>query len=66
MLWGYLTIDAIIDERVFDAFAVGDLLFLRFYRGNIQNSEKFAVEKNIEISNKALRYLQNNYKGIKP
>ena len=66
VLWGYLTIDAIIDERVFDAFAVGDLLFLRFYRGNIQNSEKFAVEKNIEISNKALRYLQNNYKGIKP
>ena len=66
VLWGYLTIDAIIDERVFDAFAVGDLLFLRFYRGNIQNSEKFAVEKNIEISNKALRYLHNNYKGIKP
>lgn len=65
-LWGYLTVDAIIDERVFDAFAVGDLLFLRFYRGNIQNAEKFAVEKNIEIANKTLRYLQNNYKGIKP
>jgi len=65
-LWGYLTVDAIIDERVFDAFAIGDLLFLRFYRGNIQNAEKFAVEKNIEIANKTLRYLQNNYKGIKP
>lgn len=65
-LWGYLTVDAIIDERVFDAFAVGDLLFLRFYRGNIQNAEKFAVEKNIEIANKTLRYLQNNYKGTKP
>lgn len=65
-LWGYLTLDAIMDERVFDAFAVGDLLFLRFYRGNIQNAEKFAIEKNIEIANKTLRYLQNNYKGTKP
>ncbi|MBU2492188.1 MAG: hypothetical protein KJ571_06140 [Bacteroidetes bacterium] len=65
-IWGYLTADAFIDERVFDGFAIGDLLFLRFYRGNIQNAEKFAVQENIKISNKALRYLQNNYKGIKP
>lgn len=66
VLFGYLTADAFIDERVFDGFAIGDLLFLRFYRGNIQNAEKSAVEKNIEIANKALRYLQNNYKGRKP
>lgn len=65
-LWGFITFDAVVDERVFDAFAVGDLLFLRFYRGNIQNAEKFAVEKNIEIANRALRFLQNNYKGKKP
>lgn len=66
VFWGYLTADAFIDERVFDGFAIADLLFLRFYRGNIQNAEKFAIEKNIEIANKALRYLQNNYKGKLP
>ena len=65
-LWGYITLDAFISNRVFDGFVVGDLLFLRFYRGNIQNAERFAVEKNIEIANKTLIYLHDNFKGIRP
>ncbi len=65
-LWGYVTADAFISNRIFDGFAVGDLLLLRFYRGNIQNAEQFAVEKNIEIANKTLIYLHDNFKGIRP
>jgi len=66
VLFGLMTVNAFIENRVFDGILVGDLLFLRFYRGNLQNAEKFAIEKNLEITNKTLLYIQNNYKGIKP
>lgn len=66
ILFGYLTVNSFVEERVFDGIATGSLLWLRFYRGNIQNAEKFAIEKNIEISNKTLRFLQNDYLGAKP
>jgi len=66
VLWGYLTINAFMEDRVFDGFMVGTLLLWRFYSGNIQNAEKFALEKNLEKTNSALRYLQNNYHGSKP
>jgi TM2 domain-containing membrane protein YozV len=66
VLFGYLTINAFIEDRVFDGAAIGALLWLRFYRGNVQNAEEFAEEKNIVAANKALRYLQNNYQGNKP
>jgi len=66
VLWGYLTINAFIEDRVFDGLIVGTLLWWRFYSGNIQNAEKFALEKNLEKTNSALRYLQNNYQGSKP
>jgi TM2 domain-containing membrane protein YozV len=66
ILWGYITVNAFIENRIFDGIAVGELLWLRFYRGNVQNAEKFAEEKNREISNKALEYLQLKYKGKKP
>jgi TM2 domain-containing membrane protein YozV len=66
VLWGYLTIDAFIDDRVFDGVMIGTLLWWRFYSGNIQNAEKFATEKNLAKTNSALRYLQNNYLGNKP
>jgi len=66
VLWGYLTIDAFIEDRVFDGLLIGSLLWWRFYSGNIQNAEKFAIEKNLEITNSALRYLKNDYKGRKP
>lgn len=66
LLWGYLTIKSFVDERIFDGIMVGGFLWFRFYNGNLQNAEKFALEKNLEISNEALRYLQNDYIGLKP
>lgn len=64
-LSGYWTINSFIEKRAFDGILVGELLWLRFYRGAIQNAENFAIEKNLEISNKSLRFLQNEYKGTK-
>ncbi|HSD62586.1 MAG TPA: hypothetical protein VLB50_02275 [Ignavibacteriaceae bacterium] len=66
ILWGYLTVKAFVDERIFDGFVIGNFLWLRFYTGNIQNAEKFALEENNIIANKALYYLQYQYKGEKP
>ena len=66
LLWGYTTINAFQENRNFDGIAVGSLLWMRFYRGNIQNAQKFAEERNIEITNKTLRYLQNDFNGEKP
>ena len=66
VLWGYLTINAFIDDRIFDGIMIGSLLWWRFYTGNLQNAEKFALEKNLNITNDALRYLRNNYPGSKP
>ena len=66
VLWGYLTINAFMEDRVFDGLMVGTLLWWRFYSGNVQNAEKFALEKNLEKTNSALRYLQNYYIGKKP
>ena len=63
---GYLTINAFNQERIFDGIVTANLLWFRFYRGNFQNAEKFAEEKNIRISNEALFYLQNEFSGIKP
>lgn len=65
-LWGFVSINSIIEDRVLDGLLTADLLWLRFYIGNIQNAEKFAVKKNIEISNEALNYLQFDYEGTKP
>jgi tetratricopeptide (TPR) repeat protein len=63
---GYWTINAFNSDRIFDGIAVGELVWLRFYRGSIQNAEEFAIQKNIDIANKSLRYLQNEYMGLKP
>lgn len=63
---GYFTIQAINDERIFDAFVIGELGWLRFYRGSIKGAEKSAIEKNNEIANHAYRFLKNKYEGIKP
>ncbi len=65
-LWGYLTIKSFVDDRIFDGIMVGSLLWFRFYNGNTYNAEKFAVEKNLIISNKALLFLQYGYEGEKP
>ncbi|RPI62309.1 MAG: hypothetical protein EHM44_07065 [Ignavibacteriales bacterium] len=66
ILFGYLTINAFIEDRIFDGIIIGNFLWLRFYSGNIQNAEKFAIQKNLQISNKALDCLQYQYKGDKP
>ncbi len=66
VLWGYLTIKSFIDERIFDGIIIANFLWLRFYRGNLQNAEKFAMEKNLIISNKAMNYLQFEFNGLKP
>ena len=66
ILFGYLTINAFVEDRIFDGIVIGNFLWLRFYLGNIQNSKKFAEQKNLEISNKALRFLQVEFKGEKP
>ena len=66
ILFGYLTINSFIDDRVFDGIMVGNFLWLRFYSGNTQNAEKFVVQKNLQISNKALQYLQFNFMGERP
>lgn len=66
VLWGYLSINAFIEERVFDGLIVSNFLWLRFYNGNIQSAEKFALEKNKQITNRALDFLQYKYSGQKP
>jgi hypothetical protein len=66
VLWGYLTINAFLGDRVFDGFVIGTLLWWRFYYGNLQNAEKFATQKNIVKTNSALRYLQTKYNRSKP
>ncbi|HMN23803.1 MAG TPA: hypothetical protein PKE38_04840, partial [Ignavibacteriaceae bacterium] len=66
ILSGYLTINSFIEDRVFDGIMVGNFLWLRFYSGNSQNAEKFAVQKNLQISNSALKYLQFNFAGERP
>ncbi len=65
-LSGYLTANAFISNRIFDGLVWGDLLFLRFYKGNIENAENFAVRKNDLIFNKTMKNIQENYRGIKP
>lgn len=65
-LFGFLTINALVEDRVFDGIVIGNFLWLRFYSGNIQNAEKFAKQKNLEIANKALFFLQFNYLGDIP
>ena len=66
VLFGYLTINSFVEDRVFDGLVIGNFLWLRFYTGNLQNAEKLAKQKNLNISNKTLDYLQHNFSGLKP
>jgi tetratricopeptide (TPR) repeat protein len=63
---GYFTVNAFVASRAFDGIIIAELGWLRFYKGNIENAESFAVNKNFEVANKALNFLQNEYKGLKP
>lgn len=66
ILTGFFTVKAFAEDRIFDGLIIGNLLWLRFYTGNLQNAEKFAVDKNLQITNTALQYLQKNFIGEKP
>ncbi|MFN3694461.1 MAG: hypothetical protein ACK4UV_05585 [Ignavibacterium sp.] len=63
---GYLTINAFNSDRVFDGIVTANLLWFRFYRGNFQNAEKFAMEKNFTITNQTLQFLNDKFDGLKP
>ncbi len=65
-LWTSISINALMAERIFDGIIVAEFLAFRFYNGNLQNAEKFAVEHNSEMTNWMLNYLQKNYEGPKP
>ncbi len=66
LMFGYLTINAFLTDRAVEGILIGSLLWTRFYKGNFQNAEKFAVERNKEISNKAYEFLSKKYVGEKP
>lgn len=66
LLFGYLTINSFVENRIFDGLAIGNFLWLRFYLGSLYNVEAIAKEKNGLASNKALEYLQNKFSGLKP
>ncbi|MHB1687733.1 MAG: hypothetical protein ACYCVH_10200 [Ignavibacteriaceae bacterium] len=66
VLWGYVTVNSFAANRIFDGLVELNLLWLRFYNGNIQNAQNFAKEENIKITDKALSYLQFQYQGLKP
>ncbi len=64
-LWGYLSLNSFYAARVFDGLITTGLFF-RFHRGNLQNVENFVRKENQEISDKALKFLQEGYEGEKP
>lgn len=63
---GYFTVNSFVTNRAFDGIVIGELVWLRFYKGNIENAVKYTEEKNLNIINNALNYLQKEYKGLKP
>ncbi len=64
-LWGYLTLKAFFAQRFFDGIVIGNLLWFRFYRGNLQNAQKFVLQENEKIYNDAYDFLQFKFKGKK-
>jgi hypothetical protein len=65
-LWIYVSAGLFSADKVLEGILTTDLLWLRFYNGNVENAGKFARENNAELHDNLLEYLQNNFKGIKP
>lgn len=63
---GYFTIKALNEDRILDGILLSNLLWLRFYRGNLENSIKFVEMKNQEIFNNSLIFLYKNYRDKIP
>ncbi len=66
VLWGYDSFTAFANDRVFDGIMVANFLWLRFYRGNVQNAENIAIEKNRQLYIKTVNYLFTKFEGMKP
>lgn len=64
--WGYLMVDAISENRIFDGLMTGNFLFSRFYNGNIKNTAAFAENHNISVRNALLKFFHEKYSGKKP
>lgn len=62
----WLVYDAIRADRFFDALIEANYVLFRFYRGNLANTIDYINRRNLEIKNETLRFLQLNYKGLKP
>lgn len=61
LLSGYLTINALKNERIFDGVVISNFLWLRFYKGNIENAEKFAIDENEKLFNESLNFIYLNF-----
>ena len=62
----WLVYDAIRADRFFDALIEANYVLFRFYKGNLSNTIDYINRRNLEIKNETLRFLQINYKGLKP
>lgn len=66
LIAGYLTINAFASERIFDGIVLTNILWMRFYRGNLENAEKLAEKKNQIIFINSLINIQNNFRNKIP
>jgi len=66
LIGGYLTINAFLTDRAFEGILLGSLIWVRFYKGNFDNAEKFAIKENMKTSNNAYKFLMEKYLGEKP
>lgn len=64
--WGYIMVNAISENRIFDGLMTGNFLFSRFYNGNLKNTLTFAENHNISVRNKLLQFFNEKYIGKKP
>jgi tetratricopeptide (TPR) repeat protein len=66
ILSSYLTLNAFWQERIFDGILISNLLWLRFYRGNISNAENFAIIKNDQLFYQSLYKILENFPDLIP
>jgi tetratricopeptide (TPR) repeat protein len=56
----YWSVEAFRAGRIFDGLMISNFLWLRFYTGGINNAAEFAEQNNLQITNNALKILQNS------
>ena len=62
--FGFLTINAVLDEHYTDAALWGSLVFLRYYRGNTFRAETAAAQFNLQKSRQAAESLLQRLQEI--